>query len=335
MKYTELTKQFRQFFELPLTPVAVKFNSDDEPNIPHPMRYCEIVRKAAAFGTSYTCSADDMSCASAELALGFTEPAYGDVYPRVKPADTRTMTVTPLDRCEFEPDVVVVVGTASKLMRVAATLSKVKGGMVDAKFKGEFAVCGECTTIPVMENKVNLSLLCAGARMFSDYRNDEIVFGFPMGAFVELTESLKEESITKALCGCLMDDLPARLVDAILALGFTKGTDHFIGRFGDEIVRLYIPKDESGKSSSVTLHVPVKFKDANAAKASEEVATDLFEEPMNYRLRDNWVDSILLIDLHEPIRRAAMKPEKFNALVNNGIEAMLDRVAKFKRKTIQ
>ncbi|AKB84725.1 DUF169 domain-containing protein [Methanococcoides methylutens] len=335
MKYTELTKQFRQFFELPLTPVAVKFNSEKEPDIPQPMRYCEIVRKAAAFGTSYTCSADDMSCASAELALGFTEPAYGDVYPRMKPADTRTMTVTPLDKCEFEPDVVVVVGTASKLMRVAATLSKVKGDMVNAKFKGEFAVCGECTTIPVMENKVNLSLLCSGARMFSDYRNDEIVFGFPMEAFVELTESLKEESITKALCGCLMDDLPARLVDAILALGFTKGTDHFIGRFGDEIVRLYIPKDESGKSSSVTLHVPVKFKDAEAAKASEEVATALFEEPMNYRLRDNWVDAILLIDLHEPIRRSAMKPEKFNALINNGIEVILDHVGKFKRKTIR
>ncbi|WP_440952450.1 DUF169 domain-containing protein [Methanococcoides sp. FTZ1] len=334
MKYTELTKQFRQFFELPLTPVAVKFNSDEEPNIPHPMRYCEIVRKAAAFGTSYTCSADDMSCASAELALGFTEPAYGDVYPRVKPADTKSMTVTPLDRCDFEPDVVVVVGTASKMMRVAATLAKVKGDMMDAKFKGEFAVCGECTTIPLTENKVNLSLLCSGARMFSDYRNDEIVFGFPMEAFVELAESLKEESITNALCGCLMDDLPARLVDAIQALGFTKGTDHFIGRFGDEIIRLYIPKDESGKSSSVTLHVPVKFKDADEAKASEEVASDLFEEPMTYRFRDNWVDTVLMIDLHEPIRRAAMKPEKFNSLVNNGIEVMLDRIAKFKRKTI-
>ncbi|MDW7732675.1 MAG: DUF169 domain-containing protein [Methanolobus sp.] len=335
MEYTELTKQFRQFFELPLTPVAVKFNSDREPDMPHPMRYCEIVRKAAAFGTSHTCSIDDMSCASAELALGFTEPVYGEVYPRVKPADTRTITVSPLEKSDFEPDVVVVAGSAGKLMKVATTLAKVKGDMVNAGFKGEFAVCGECTAIPLMEKRVNLSLLCAGARMFSDYSNDEIVFGFPFGTFVELTESLKEESITNALCGCLMDDLPSGLVDAILALGFTKGTDHFIGRFGEEIVRLYIPKDDSGKSSSVTLHVPVKFRDAEAAGASEDIASGLFNDPIEWRVRDNWVDIVLLINLHEPLRRAAMKTDKFNALASNGIDVLLDHVAKFKRKTKQ
>jgi len=332
MEYTELTKQFRQFFELPLTPVAVKFNSDREPDMPHPMRYCELVRKAAAFGNSYTFSIDDMSCASAELALGFTEPLYGEVYPRVKPADTEKITVSPLDSSEFEPDVVVVAGSAGKLMKVATTLAKVRGDMVNSSFKGEFAVCGECTAIPLMENRVNLSLLCAGARMFSDYRSEEIVFGFPMETFVELTQSLKEDSITNALCGCLMDDLPSGLVNSILDLGFTKGTDHFTGRFKDEIIRLYIPKDDSGKSSSVTLHVPVKFRDAESAEVSTEIASGLLEHPMEWRLRDNWIDIVLLIELNEPLRRAAMKGEKFNALVNNGIDVLLDHVTRFRRK---
>ena len=63
--------------------------------------------------------------------------------------------------------------------------------------------------------------------MFGGYRSDEIVFGFPMDTFVKLTEALTEDSIIKALCGCIMDDLPAHVVDNILALGFTKGTDHF------------------------------------------------------------------------------------------------------------
>ncbi|RNI15008.1 hypothetical protein EFE42_02635 [Methanohalophilus sp. RSK] len=335
MTYAEMTKRFRRFFELPLTPVAVKLNSDETINVSSPMRYCEMVRKSAAYGTTFTATVDDVSCASAELALGFTEPSYGEVYPRIKPANTEKITVTPLDKCEFEPDAVVVIGNASKLMRLAATLAKVEGNMVESKFKGEFAVCGECTAIPVMENTVNLSLLCSGARMFSDYRSDELVFGFPLDSFIKLTESLKEESITKALCGCLMDDLPTRVVDSILALGFTKGTDHFLGRFENEIIRLYIPKDEKGKSTSVTLHIPVKLKDAETAKKALDITSALFEKPFIYRRRDNWIDVVLLIEFHESINRAAMRGEKFEALINRGIEVMLDNIAKFKRKTVQ
>ncbi|ADE36222.1 DUF169 domain-containing protein [Methanohalophilus mahii] len=335
MTYAEMTKRFRHFFRLPLTPIAVKLNSDETANITSPMRYCEMVRKSAAYGTTFTATIDDISCASAELALGFTEPSYGEVYPRIKPANIDKITVAPLDKCEFEPDAVVVIGNASKLMLLAATLAKVKGNMIESKFKGEFAVCGECTAIPVMENTVNLSLLCSGARMFSDYRNDEIVFGFPLDSFIELTESLKEESITKALCGCLMDDLPTRVVDSILALGFTKGTDHFLGRFKNEIIRLYIPKDEKGKSTSVTLHIPVKFKDTNAAEKALDMTADLFENTLIYRRRDNWIDVVLLIELHESINRAAMRGEKFEAIINRGIEVMLDNVAKFKRKVAQ
>ena len=335
MKYEEMTKRFRQYFELPHTPVAVKFNAQRDPNVTSPLRYCEMVRKSASLGETFTATIDDISCASAELALGFTEPKYGEVYPTLIPADTKQITISPLNKCDFEPDAVVVIGNASKLMKVASTLSRVRGEIVSSKFKGEFAVCGECTAIPVMENTVNLSLLCAGARMFSGYTKDELVFGFPMEKFVELAESLKDESITKALCGCLMDDLPAQVVNSILSFGFTKGTDHFSGRFEDEIIRLYIPKDERGKSSSVALHVPVKLKDAKAAEGAQKVASEMFEDPMLSRRRDNWVDVALVIDLHEPINRAAMKGEKFKSILDNGISVMLENISRFRRKAVR
>lgn len=336
MKYAEITKRFRQFFELPHTPVAVKINSETPADTDlQPMRYCEMVRKSAAHGDTFTFTVDDLSCASAELALGFTEPTYGKVYPTITPANTTQVTVAPLDKCDFDPDVVIIIGNASKLMRIATILSRVQGNIISSKFKGEFAVCGECTAIPLMENTVNLSLLCGGARMFGGYRSDEIVFGFPMDTFVKLTEALNEDSIIKALCGCIMDDLPASVVDSIMSLGFSKGTDHFSGRFGDEIVRLYIPKSDTGKSISISLHVPVKFKDADAATNANEVASGLFEEPMFHRTRDNWVDVVLLVELGESINRAAMRGEKFNALVKGGIDVMLEHIGKFRRKASQ
>ncbi len=56
--------------------------------------------------------------------------------------------------------------------------------------------------------------------------------------------------------------------------------------------------------------MPVKFKDVDAAKHANEVASGLFEEPMFYLTRDNWVDIVLLIELGESINRAAMRGRK-------------------------
>lgn len=74
---------------------------------------------------------------------------------------------------------------------------------------------------------------------------------------------------------------------------------------------------------------------ADAAKHANEVASGLFEDPMYHRTRDNWVDVVLLVELGGSINRAAMRGEKFNALVNGGIEVMLEHIGKFRRKAGQ
>lgn len=333
MKYAEISSRFRRFFELPASPVAVKINSENPAGHLTPRRYCEMVRLSALHGDIITFTVDDLSCASAELALGFEEPKYGEVYPRIKPAGTRQVTIAPLEKADFEPDAVIVIGNPQKLMRIATTLAKVQGSEVSSKFKGEFAVCGECTAIPVMEGAVNLSLLCAGARMFGGFQKDEIAVGFPIQEFENLAEGLTREEITAALCGCLMDDLPAKVIDTVLGMGFIKGTDHFSGRFGDEIVRLFTPKDDKGKITSITLHVPVKFKDKEAAEGALEAAAGIFEEPMLYARRDNWVDVALLVDLGESINRAVMRDDRFESLVKQGIEVILAQVGRFRKKS--
>lgn len=332
MKYTEISSRFRRFFELPLSPVAVKLNSGLDADELSPKRYCEMVRLCAAHGDTFTFTVDDLSCASAELALGFEEPKYGEVYPRIKPASTSHITLTPLEKADFKPEVVIVVGNPRKIMRIVATMSKVTGKEVSSKFKGQFAVCGECTAIPVMEHEVNLSLLCAGARMFGGYEKDDIAVGFPAEEFERLAEGLTREEITSALCGCIMDDLPANVMNTILGLGFTKGTDHFSGRFGDEIIRLYTPKDNKGKITSITLHVPVKFRDAEAATRAAEAASEVLEYPLLFQQRDNWIDVALPVELGESINRAAMRGDRFNTLVNQAIGTLQQHTGRFRKK---
>jgi uncharacterized protein (DUF169 family) len=334
--YSELSMKFRKFFELPSSPVAVRILSGgtEQKTSAPPMRFCEMVRRSAVYGESFVFGVEELTCTSAELALGFTEPAYGEVYPRIKPANTKLVSVSPLEKTMKKPDVVVVIGTPRKIMRVSTILAQLHEKQpVEVKFKGEFAVCGECTAIPFMEKKVNLSLLCNGARMFSGYRDDEIVMGFPLDDFIRLAESTEEKEITSALCGCIMDDIPAGAVAAIEKIGFGKGTDQFFGRFGSEIVRLYTPKEKDGKITSLTLHVPVKFKDNETASKANEKAKGILEKPLLHRVRDNWVDIALPLDLGETLNRASMRGGKFEAIVRGGIDTILKEVEKVKRKT--
>ncbi len=336
MDYAELSMKFRRFFELPSSPVAVRILSDsnEQKTSTSPMRFCEMVRRSAVYGESFVFGVEELTCTSAELALGFTEPSYGEVYPRIKPANTKLVSVSPLEKTDKKPDVVVVIGTPRKIMRVSTILSQLHEKQpVEVKFKGEFAVCGECTAIPFMEQKVNLSLLCNAARMFSGYRDDELVMGFPLDDFIRLSESTEEKEITSALCGCIMDDIPAGAVAAIEKIGFGKGTDQFFGRFGNEIVRLYTPKEKDGKITSLTLHVPVKFKDNETASKVNERAKEILEKPLLHRVRDNWVDIALPLDLGETLNRASMRGEKFEAIVRSGIDTILKEVEKVKRKT--
>lgn len=337
MKYAELSIKFRKFFELPSSPVAIRIinDSSEQKTSSQPMRFCEMVRRSAFFGESFVFGVEELTCTSAELALGFTEPSYGEVYPRIKPAHTKLVSVSSLEKTEKKPDVVVIVGNPRKIMRVSTILSQLHDKQsVEAKFKGEFAVCGECTAIPFMEKKVNLSLLCNGARMFSGYRDDEIVMGFPLDDFVRIAQSTEEKEITSALCGCMMDDIPAGAVLAIEKIGFGKGTDQFFGRFGNEIVRLYTPKEKDGKITSLTLHVPIKFKDSDTAASTNEKVKEILEKPMLHRVRDNWVDIALPLDLGETLNRASMRGEKFVALVKSGIDTILKETEKVKRKAM-
>ncbi|MCE8422792.1 MAG: DUF169 domain-containing protein [Candidatus Methanoperedens sp.] len=335
MKHLELSTKFRKFFELPSSPVAIRIiNEGSEPKTSmRPMRFCEMVRRSAVYGESFIFSVEELTCTSSELALGFTDPSYGEVYPRIKPANTKLVSVSPLEKTEKTPDVVIIVGNPRKIMRVSTILAQLHEKQpVEAKFKGEFAVCGECTAIPFMEKKVNLSLLCNGARMFSGYRDDEIVMGFPFPDFVRISESTEEKEITSALCGCIMDDIPQGAVSAIEQIGFGKGTDQFFGRFGEEIVRLYTPKDQEGKITSLTLHLPVKFKDNETAVKANEKAREFLQIPFLHRVRDNWMDIALPLELGENLNRACMRGEKFEALVRGGIDTILKEVEKVRRK---
>lgn len=153
------------------------------------MRFCQMVREAAD-GSSFAFDVDDLDCPNAMIALGFEEPVFGDLEPRIKPAETKLVEVAPVQEME-NPDVVLAILNAKQLMEVAERL-----GTIEAKFSGNMAVCGEVTALPYMEKKPNVAPLCGGSRKFANYKDSELIFGAPPETYEKLAEKIPSKLVS-------------------------------------------------------------------------------------------------------------------------------------------
>ncbi|ODS40361.1 MAG: hypothetical protein A7315_08885, partial [Candidatus Altiarchaeales archaeon WOR_SM1_79] len=241
-----------------------------------PMRYCQFIREAAVKGSEFILNVSDMSCPNAEICLGFIEPKYVDIQPRIMPANTKAVRIGKVE----DSDVVLAVVTPKQMMELAVLL-----GGVNSEFRGEMALCGELTAGVFISKKPNVSFLCNGARMFAEFRDNEVVVGMPYETALKLAEKIEALSRTcGALCGCLTSDIPPQILTNFKKIGFEKGTDYFFGKVKGNNVRIYLNKDTQGRYNYITFHVPIK----GDVKA---------EKPFEVKKRGKWSDIIGVFDI--------------------------------------
>jgi len=244
---------------------------------PKPLRYSQLIREAA-HGKNFTVEEKDISDANPQLALGFTEPKYVDIQPRIQPAETKALRIGPIEGS----DVVLMILTPKQVMEIAQVY-----GPLEARFSGELGVEGEATALPYMTRKPNVSFLCNSARLLAGYRESEVILAMPTGDAVRLAEKIEKQARHGgALCGCLVSDIPKQVQAAFKDAGFEKGSDYFFGKVRDVNVRVYLNKDETGRFSSITVHIPVKGQ----AEA---------EPPFTVKPRGNWNDVVGVFNPNE------------------------------------
>jgi|Deesub1362B_J571_1020462.scaffolds.fasta_scaffold06968_3 uncharacterized protein (DUF169 family) len=248
-------ESIRAYFGSKYRLVGVKLLKEIPEGYPTPTkpgRFCEFVKRAA-LGETILMRAEDEECHESLIALGFQEPMFIDLQPRVQPAETKAVLIAPVEEIS-EPDVVLMIAIPRQVMEAAALLQG-----LEAKFSGGLAVCGEAVAEPLKSNKANVTFLCGGARMFADYKDSEVILGAPPEVFKELEVRVKAlEKSCGALCGCKTSDLPPRVIEVFSELGFERGIDYFFGRVDSQNVRIYLNKDINGKISYVTIHFPIK-----------------------------------------------------------------------------
>lgn len=252
--------------------VGIKINKGAEDTRPEePKSFCQLV-KEASLGKEFSIEIEDLACPNAELCLGFREPKYVEVEPRIKEHVERVS----IGKVTSDSDVILCVLNPEQIM----TMSILLGGITPT-FKGELGVCGEAVAKVYNDNKPNVTFLCNGARLFGGFRENELLLALPKDCFWELEKRI--EGLLKtggSLCGCRVSDIPNEVTKSFKQIGFEKGADYFFGKIEDKQVRIYLNKDESGRFKYLTFYLPMK-------DLSDEIEV---LPPFQKRQRGNWTD---------------------------------------------
>jgi len=287
---------FRAYLGLKNHLVGVKLEKDGEalevvskPEMP--MAFCQIVRAASFRGDKFIHGLENENCPIAQIALGLKSLKYFKTDYRTVPSGTKRILVSPLSEIDVFPDVALAILTPRQMMNLAMIFHAVEGKPLSSEFTGEHA-CAEFFAKPYVDGEPNISFLCNAARgMYSDYRDNETIFGAPIDVYIRVSEMVKKlDEIGGSMCGCRTSNMPSGVIEEFEKIGFSKGTDYFFGRLNGLNVKVYINKDARGIIKLITIHLPIKMSSQREAEEIAERLRNVLPSSYLVNARGRWLD---------------------------------------------
>jgi uncharacterized protein (DUF169 family) len=228
--YAELSKRLVDALGLRTEPVAVTLIKKGQsiPGDYHAVesatRHCQSIMKARK-GEKLCLPAEKNACPVGASALGevalpekvktgefhSTMGMYQDPNGAAKTIEMRTTLpegstiatiVSPLSKATVKPDVVIVVGIPEQVFWIIpAAQTFPEGGRVHVDMASVQAACVDSTIIPLVTDRVNISLGCFGCRKTSDILPEEMLVGIPWSQFertVTAIEKMAQGAIPKS-----------------------------------------------------------------------------------------------------------------------------------------
>jgi uncharacterized protein (DUF169 family) len=216
-----MSSKLKTLLGLKGSPVAVKLIKERSeipsgvPELKEKVRHCEMVQKARG-GDVFYATKEQHACTGGAGALGITETPEkiksGEFYyslGRFKTLESAKKTMdavprtnkhfvaslyAPLEKANFKPDVIVVLGNPKQLLKIAQSNIYEKGGRNNVSFSGIQSVCADAVAQPYNTNEMNASFGCDGSRKFAKIADDELVVGIPVAKLEGLVEALEKIS---------------------------------------------------------------------------------------------------------------------------------------------
>lgn len=221
-QYLQEAQIFKDVLDITREPVASKLVRDEaelnELNLRSydaatKCRYCQAVMRASR-GEKVILSADNLACAAAAAAFGLkslhrklasgaghynvgtfgTQSAAHKMMsdmPRLALGDYKYILVSPLNSCEYQPDVILVEAEPERLMWLALAAIYTTGERLQFSTSVVQATCVDATVVPFTTGQPNATLGCTGCREATDLAVTENLIGIPFSLLPMITENLQ------------------------------------------------------------------------------------------------------------------------------------------------
>lgn len=182
-------------------------------NFKKKMAVCQLVTMARRYGWTVAFGREDQKCALGSLIFGFDRPGpffleghlaehtyvasseagvrSEESMPRLDYNPKRWVAMGPLDRIDFEPDVVLVYGHPAQMMRLIQADRYEEGGVFATAMSGRGA-CAEEIASPYLSGSCQMGMPCTGERVFAQTQDYEMAFGIPAGRLDSILKGLAE-----------------------------------------------------------------------------------------------------------------------------------------------
>jgi len=206
----------KEILGLRYSPIAIKFMKELPPHLEKfakkPMRACQMLMEAK-HGNTAVLTPENTSCPAAMAAFNFaplpekissgkmlcnlglflSEEAGRKTMkeiPRLK-EQIRAVLAMPLEKADFEPDVVVIEDKAEIIMWLLLADIYREGGRHSLSTSVIQACCVDVTAYVYLHGKTNASFGCYGCREASDLKDDEAMIGIPYNRFEAIEEAIR------------------------------------------------------------------------------------------------------------------------------------------------
>ncbi len=187
------------------------YDSSKVKQLSEKMSYCNMV-KYGTKGKSFKANIDQFFCKGSIRSLGLSsldervlsgEEYYSyKMYDSLKtaksvqeevlymPTGTYGIIVEPIECCESEPDIILMIVNPYQSMRMVQGYAYQYGINKHIKFTGNQGICSECTVAPYINKDMNISLLCANTRFSAQWSDHEMGVGLPYEQFESIVDGV-------------------------------------------------------------------------------------------------------------------------------------------------
>lgn len=221
-QYNEYGKFIENTLRLESYPLAIKWfdNLDDIPkdaifpkrDLGHHMAFCQAKAMSRMRGATIALAKDDHWCWNPLIAFGMVDCTPGTEYfdiikkyigvpqekaeqfladfPRLELGKCKAVVTSPLYKCEFEPDIIVIYSNTMQLNTMLRAVKSMTGTYVRSEFDG-IDSCAYATVPPFLNGQYRVTVPDPGDVERARAGKDEMIFSVPTGKLEELCKGLK------------------------------------------------------------------------------------------------------------------------------------------------